>query len=66
MQLLKKIFKRCPHDNKRMIYGDEINQTIHIFRKPTIARVRCTDCGRALYKVGPTSTPDHQVSHAWE
>lgn len=54
---LSLIFERCVHANVRCIHGDEINSTIRAWRKPTLARVRCRDCGRALYDVWPMPDP---------
>lgn len=48
---LKEFFKRCKHERVRCIHGDEINSTGRAWRHPSIARVRCLDCGRALYKM---------------
>lgn len=44
-------FLFCKHKNQRCIHGDEINQTIRAWFKPTLARARCLDCGKALYDV---------------
>jgi hypothetical protein len=68
MRLLKWLW--CPHERVRCIHGDEIHQTTRAFLRPTIARTRCLDCGKALYKV---ELPDicystgtsHQVERKW-
>lgn len=39
----------CKHEHVRCIHGDEINNTMRVWRTPSYARVRCLDCGRALY-----------------
>lgn len=45
------LFRRCKHKNIRCLHGDEIYQTLRPIRRPEIARVRCVDCGKALYNV---------------
>lgn len=62
MCLLKLIFTRCHHKNTRIIYGDEILNTIRAFRKPMIARIRCVDCGKALYDVDMTDQPNYDIA----
>lgn len=51
-------FGRCDHENTRGIYGDEIVSTIRAWRNPALARVRCLNCGRALYG-RPLSSATH-------
>lgn len=46
---LKRLFF-CKHEHVRCIHGDEVWQTMRAFHKFSLARVRCIDCGRALYK----------------
>lgn len=62
MHLFKRIFTKCPHTNKRMVNGDEIIDTIRVFRKPMIARVRCRDCGKTLHNVDLTDTPSYNIA----
>lgn len=51
----RSVMSRCKHTRTRGIYGDEIWTTLRRVFWPErwggsqIARVRCLDCGRALY-----------------
>lgn len=47
--MILRLFTRCEHKNVRCIHGDEIISTVRAWRRPTLARVRCLDCGKALY-----------------
>ena len=46
-----RILNRCSHTNVRCIHGQEIESTTRwrLWRRSTIARVRCLDCEKPLY-----------------
>lgn len=47
--MLIRALQRCKHENLRCIHGDEVMTTMKGWLGTHISRVRCTDCGNALY-----------------
>ena len=61
-----RLLRRCEHRRTRGLYGDEIWDTMRRTLWPLrwgggqLARVRCLDCGRALYD-RPLRSATHSV-----